>query len=136
MTIDLHDIKDGLTACLAVGLVDLRSGALLEACADGDDAIEHLVLGCGAARGLLEAPDAHDAAAALGGAGERGAGAGPFQEIVIRTGDMVHVLRRVPGAEPRALLAICAGVTNLGSVLVEARAIGRDGKQGSDGLGR
>jgi hypothetical protein len=121
--IDLRHIQTTLPGCVAAGVVDLETGALLDAAAVSDGGLGRLQRACAAARGLLDGADARASASVL----ERRAGVaraeGAFQQVVIRAGDVVCSVQRSRAEPTRALLTICADVINLGRVIAESRAL-------------
>lgn len=122
MSHSLRHLKEALPNCVAVGVVDMNEGVVLEACDDGANARETLSPQATAARALLHTADARTAAAILDRA-RGGDGHATFQDAVVGAENAVYVLQRRDDA--RAVVAVFEGVTNLGRVIAETRTLGR-----------
>lgn len=122
MTRLLQHIKPALPECEAAGVVDLARGTLLSAEADGEQAMARLDAASDGVAALIDDDDARTVAAILdrarGGAGTDA----QFQDAMVRAGSDVYAIARESDGT-RAVTMSCAGATNLGRVMVTARAL-------------
>ena len=101
----LTRMQSQATGCVAVLLVDLRDGTVIESC--GDDPATNPGTVANVMREL--AAPRH---AILPGAGEP-------QEVILLADDCTYVCGRLPEPPHHAVAAICRGTQNLGLILAQ-----------------
>lgn len=103
----LAELRAAIPGCVAAGVADPRTGALVAARAEDGDARAALARAVGAAGTLLPFADAPL----------------DFEEVVVRGDDAVHIVQR---CGDKVLVTVCRGAVSVGRILVEARARRRE----------
>lgn len=139
----LATLMPSISGCVAIGLADLRSGVLVDRAGASDEALEGLGVAHAVSQEAITGPEGRAVASILGRL--RGGSAPPpesdgptsgwvvaessrdsaCREVILRYGNMIHVLTPCPEKDAHALLLVCTGVNNLGRLLAEARQAAR-----------
>jgi hypothetical protein len=119
---DLNDLREHVHGCLAVGIVDLSCGDLLVGRDASDDEQGNLDNIGPIAANVFQADAMSVVENLVRPPAPGSAGAARCHEVVVVSGERVHIFQRMPRQDDLAMVSVCRRSVNIGIALLETRS--------------